>query len=161
MHSKCNVHLECTMHVALCTLHYAHCNLQIAQCTLQYDQCTMHIVLCTLHYAHYINLACIRKLLHFHLRNLSNLKISQTFFSKISQTYITNLWVLKTDYKSQSNTKSLQCPRWPLPRKGDPLLMTRRNDRTRTLQSASCKVHLAQCILQSASCKVHLAKCIL
>ena len=39
---------------------------------------------------------------------------------------------LTIEIEEGSNSVLLQCPRWPLPRKGNPLPMNRRNDRTLT-----------------------------
>ena len=40
------------------------------------------------------------------------------------------MWKLTIEIEEGSNSVLLQCPRWPLPRKGNPLPMNRRNDRT-------------------------------
>ena len=49
-------------------------------------------------------------------------------------------WLLPR-LESLRYTQSLQCPWWPLPRKGNTLLMTQRNDRTLTL------LHLTHCVI--------------
>ena len=77
----------------------------------------LHISTYTLHF--YIA-SFIFHLAHFiwnlwKLRNLSN----------INQNTVSTEW----DDKSLSNIQDLKCPRWALPRKANPLLMTPRNDR--------------------------------
>ena len=66
-------------------------------------------------------------------------------------------------YKNLRNTKSLQCPQWPLPRKGRPLLMTRRNDRTLSpLHLMHCVIlHLEIYTLNLIHCIFHIAHSIL
>ena len=88
--------------------------------TESFKLCTFHLNLFNLNFRNLSNLN-FRNLSIHNSRNLSNI-----YCKSIGP---------ETYYKSLRNKQSFQCPWWPLPRKGNPLLMTRRNDRTLTLMN--------------------------
>ena len=89
-------------------------------CTESCKLCTFHLNLFNLNFRNISNLN-YRNLSNHNSRNLSNI-----YCKSIGP---------ETYYKSLRNKQSFQYPWWPLPRKGNPLLMTRRNDRTLTLMN--------------------------
>ena len=122
------------LHIAFYILYLTHSILHIAYYTLQIKHYILHIASYTLYFTYCI-LHIASNTLHF--------------------TYC--------KYKNLRNIKSLQCPQWPLPRKGRPLLMTRRNDRTLSpLHLMHCVIlHLGHYTLNLIHCIFHITHSIL